>query len=468
MELQELPHNIELENSILGICIYEGFETFAKAHAFITNHEIFYDSDNQNIWKTLCDMYDNGTPIEPRLVTNELRTNSQKSIGGNNWAYEVQKRIDLIVTNSYLTHWCIKIVEHYMKRESIKAVYSLASVDATEIMKEVDAKLKKATEFKNVNDWMDMSMVALQLINRREKIEQGIEFGVKTGFKEFDILTGGLESGFIVIAARPSMGKTAFAVSLAMSMAQLGNGVGIISLEMPAVQLAGRFASIVSGSEFWRVFRNVHQNESQKQSIDSALLTMSSLPIFITDNTKINLSDIRYKAEKLVKQKGAKCIMIDYLQLVDSESGKKNETREREVAKLSKGLKHLSTELGVPIIALAQLNRESESADKVSKVGKLSQLRESGSIEQDIDLGIIVDRPFKRGMQFDENGSPTDNQAFIHIEKFRNGETKIIEMEFVPTLMLFKEKGIHFDSPHKIHRDISAIPNIKPFNENPF
>jgi replicative DNA helicase len=236
------------------------------------------------------------------------------------------------------------------------------------------------------------------------------------------------------------MGKTAFACSLLINMAKEGSPVGIISLEMPNVQLAGRFASIVSGIEFWRIYRNKPSDMTQQEKILTGIYNMASLPVYSTDNAKVNISDIRWKAEKLVKTKGAKCIIVDYIQLVSTEGGKKNETREREVAKLSAGLKAISKDLNIVVIALAQLNRESETPDKVSRPGKLSQLRESDAILADADMGIIVDRPFKRGETTDDKGESTENKASIIIEKFRNGETKTINLHFNPASMHFQDQ----------------------------
>ncbi len=453
-------YDIHAENQILGVCIekvtnWNQMECFIIAKSLINLPEVFYDEDNRIIWATMVELYNEAKSFEYISLTRELRKKQELSYGGESWAYIIGKKMENVNTTAHLRNWCLHIVEDFIIREKKKALQLLENADdVTTIQKDLSESITKALSMRSVDEWEDMSKIALDLTQRREKIASGVEFGVKTGFDELDKLSGGLEEGLIVIAARPSMGKTAFACSLAISMASLGSAVGFISLEMPNVQLAGRFNSIVSGVEFWRIFRNEHQSTDEAEKVQKSLLKMANLPIYTTDSSSVNLNDIRWKAERLVKTKNAKCIIIDYLQLVDSLSEKKNETREREVAKLSKGLKQLSRDLHIPIIALAQLNRESESGDKVSKVGKLSQLRESGSIEQDIDMGIIVDRPFKRGDKLDENGVSTENKAKIIIEKYRNGETKEIELEFEPKLMLFKNKvtDSYNPDPFKIKR----------------
>lgn len=463
-------HDIEAENSILGICIFDGSEQFVKAKHYLKTPEAFYDMDNRKIWEAMNKLYDEGSPIDATLLYRELRT-GEHTMTGNDWGYEITKKVDMNVTRVHMSHWCTAVVKDYVTRLSKAAVFDLAgNNDALEIAKELDEKVKKALDFTIVDDWSDMSQIALRLSDRRERIANGEVFGVMTGFKELDLLTGGLEPGFVVIAARPSMGKTAFACSLAINMAKLGSTVGIISLEMPNVQLAGRFASIVSGVEFWRIYRNQPISEGQQTIVNSGLSRMSTLPVYTTDNAKVTISDIRWKAEKLVKTKGAKCIIVDYIQLVNTEGGKANESREREVSKLSSGLKALSTDLGIVVIGLAQLNRESETPDKVSRPGKLSQLRESDSILADADMGIIVDRPFKRGEVTDENGAGTENKASIIIEKFRNGETKKIDLHFDPTAMHFRDEAnqypvSQFDT--KITRT-GSVPFINPFtNDEP-
>lgn len=435
-------HDINAENSILGLAIYEGSEMLVKARQYITETDMFYDNDNREIWNAMCEMYDEGTPIDAVLLFRKLR--SKKSTSGDNWGYIISKKIDMNVTKVYLTNWCLALVEDYVTRISESAVFDLAHNDnAFDVAKDLDTKIKKAMNFNVVDDWSDMSQLSLGLIDRREKIHKGHTFGVKTGFKELDRITGGIEAGMVVIAARPSMGKTAFACSLAINMAQLGSTVGIISLEMPNTQLAGRFASIITGVEFWKVYRNTAAPNESKSEVDNkvniGLNQMSSLPVFSTDNSKVNLSEIRWKAEKLVKTKGAKCIIIDYIQLISTEEAK-NTTREREVAKLSSGIKAISKDLGIVMIVLAQLNRESETPDKVSRPGKLSQLRESDAILADADMGIIVDRPFKRGEKTDDQGNSTENKGAIIIEKFRNGETGHVDLWFDATSMHFRDE----------------------------
>jgi replicative DNA helicase len=439
-EIQQTEHYTEVEMLIIGNCVFEGAITFAKAKCWISTPEVFYNEDYRKIWEVMDEANEAGRPIEPILIGREL-TKKGKSISGSKWSLIIWECVRHITGSVFMQNYCLAAVEDYVMRTTRMGIYDLLNSSPVDVAIELDKKLKKAMDFKTVDDWKTASQIAMELIERREKIKNGEVVSVLTGYKEFDRITGGFESGFIVIAARPSMGKTAFATSLAVSMASMGTVVGILSLEMPNVQIAARISAIVSNVEFWRIFRGKHRSEEHGIEISTKIAEMGKLPLFVSDKSNVTFHEIRFKIERLVKRNNAKCVIIDYLQLVDGD-GIKNETREREVAKLSKSLKALSTTLDIPIIALAQLNRESEKTGGNSKPGKLSQLRESGAIEQDVDLGIIIDRPWKRGEQTDESGASTENVADIIIEKFRNGETGTVRLHYDgPTMMFSDIKG---------------------------
>lgn len=436
MKIKLPPHNIDAENAVIGSCFVEPAK-FGHIYEWIKDPEIFYGEDNKAIFKAMIELKDSFMPIDAIMVSAKLKhiPNDDK------WMWVCWKKAELVVNTSHTQYWCMLIIENYIKRKSESSIYDLQkSDDPLLIATQLDEALKKALSFKSTTDWSDMSQIMVELYKRREEIENGKEYGLMTGFKELDFITGGLQTGFHVIGARPSVGKTAFATSLALNIAEAGNAIGIVSLEMPNVQLASRIVSMKSKIEFWRVFRNKHSSPEEKEFINQQISDLSALPIFISDKAGVTGLDIRLKAEKLVRTHNAKCIIIDYLQLVDSSTNNKNDNRQNEVQKLSRSLKLLSNDLDIPIIALAQVNRESETPDKVNKVPKLSQLRESGAIEQDVDMGMIIDRPFKRGQTTNENNESTEFDADLIIEKHRNGETRTIPLEFHPTTMRFTDK----------------------------
>ena len=183
-------HDINAENSILGLAVFEGSEMFVKARQYITEVEMFYDNDNREIWTAMCEMYDEGIPIDAILLYRKLR--EKKSTSGDNWGYIITKKVDMNVTKVYLTNWCLALVEDYVSRISESAVYDLSHNDnAFDVAKDLDNKIKKAMNFNVVDDWSDMSQLALELDNRRERIANGESFGVMTGFKKLDDMTGG-------------------------------------------------------------------------------------------------------------------------------------------------------------------------------------------------------------------------------------------------------------------------------------
>lgn len=437
MKIKLPPQNKDAENAVIGACFVEP-DKFAEIYAWIKDPEIFYYEDNKAIFKAMIELRENYMPIDAILVAAKLK-NVQSD---DKWSWVIWEKAKSVISSAHTQFWCMLIIESYIKRKSEASIYDLQKTDdPLMVAQQLDEALKKALSFKSTTDWSDMSQIMVELYKRREEIENGKEYGLLTGFRELDLITGGLQTGFHVIGARPSVGKTAFATSLALNIAEAGNAIGIISLEMPNVQLASRIASMKSNVEFWRIFRNKHQTDQEKEFVNQSISDLSTLPIFISDKAGVTGLDIRLKAEKLVKTQNAKCIIIDYLQLVDSSTTNKNDNRQNEVQKLSRSLKLLSNDLDIPIIALAQVNRESETSDKVNKVPKLSQLRESGAIEQDVDMGMIIDRPFKRGQTTNENGESTEFEADLIVEKHRNGETRTINLEFEPSTMRFRDKN---------------------------
>jgi len=439
---KELVHYSEdLENAIIGIMLIEPQKN-SEIIAMIQDPNIFYYDENRMIYEAILELKQNYKPID--LITVSILLGKKENPNGDKWTYVTAKKMKDVVTSAHINEWCLLLVQFFLKREQIKFQTNLSNYeDPLEASHQLNETLKRAMAFKNYNDWSDMSQLMVELQNRRKQISEGKIFGIKTGIIEFDELCGGqgFQTGFHVVFSRPGMGKSAFALSVINNMVNNGNTVGLISLEMPNVQLSARLLAIRSGIDFRTIFMPNDKNSpyysvKTERDIDEAILNASTIPLFVSDRARMNSIDISIKAEKLVRHNGAKAIFIDYLQLIEIVT-KKNEQRYVAVGNLSRDLKLLSTELDVPIIALAQVNRESEGSDKASKPAKLSQLRESGSIEQDVDMGISIDRPFKRGILMDENGISTEDVAFIDVQKHRNGPEKLIKIKFNGKVMKF-------------------------------
>lgn len=438
----------EVEHLIIGAIVLHGSPFYQEASRYLTTHEVFYNERYRLLWQEMTEMYNEGIPIDQFLLTRVMNRKyplsknlAEGQMPYESWAYTISRSTEYLCEPTYkLFYWCAAVIDDYIERLSEDAIYNLsAKKGAWDALDHVNRQIQKALNIKTEVDWMDASQIALQLIERRQKFESGEIRSIKTGYRELDHITGGLETGMIVIAARPSMGKTAFAASLLCQIAMQGLPVGIISLEMPNIQVGARIASILTGKSFASIFKEPKPGTDPHELIQIAN-KLSEYPIYSTDKSGMNLGEIRYRVEKLVKVHKAKLVIIDYIQLVNTKGETKNETREREVARLSAGIKILSKEMDIPIIVLAQLNRESESSEKVSKPGKLSQLRESDAILADADMGVIVDRPYKRGQVENEQKESTINEVDLIIEKNRNGSTGIVHLHFDPDLMRVRDK----------------------------
>lgn len=224
-------------------------------------------------------------------------------------------------------------------------------------------------------------------------------------------------------------------------MGHCGKKVGIISLEMNNNEIAARLASIETDIDFWKIFRTIAQDEVlHKNFYEHISRNTINLPIFLSDKTKVNIAEIKAKATKLKASKGCDCLMVDYLQLIDSTTGNKNYNREQEVAKMSRGLKLMAQELDIPVIVLCQLNRAVTARSYKDRFPKLSDLRESGAIEQDADVVMFLHRDYMSGWQVDENSISTEFNADLLGPKWRNGATFHLPLEFDPPKMKFTEQ----------------------------
>jgi replicative DNA helicase len=246
----------------------------------------------------------------------------------------------------------------------------------------------------------------------------------------------------IVIGARPSVGKSAYMGQMALAIARTGKKVGIISLEMNNNEIGARLSSLGSDDDFRTIFRNLYRDENHKALWYQKIQDLIELPIFITDKTDVSAASIKAKAIKLMHSEGLDILMIDYLQLVNTESDKKNRTRENEVSQLSRACKLLAKDLNIPVIVLCQLNRAITGRTGVNRYPQLSDLRESGSIEQDADVVMFIHRDWMLGEGFsvDENGNSTEFNADLVVRKWRNGAANLhIKLGFQPKKMMFYE-----------------------------
>lgn len=437
-----IHYNYTYEKGVLGVFLLEK-DSF-EAVSGVMDEELFFYSDTRTVYNAIKSLWIDGSPIDTFTVLDALRQSGIKDLKGNTINYYVPALYQDIVSSANLTYWAYRLREMYAKREMFKLsmIGKNTELDPFEQAKEVEDILKKVFDIRSVDDWRDMSYIGIELTKHIENIQANGEDLITTGIKELDSMNGGFRRGeLVVLAARPSVGKSALMGKIAMCNAKAGRNVGIIPLEMKSEHVHARMTSLDSGVEHWKITRAKFDDEKQRNYVYQTISDMATLPIYMTDNTDTNIFDIRVKTKMLKKKRGElSIILIDYLQLIGTVDGK-NKNREQQIAELSRGLKVLAMQENIVVILLAQLNRKSE--ERQNKKPAMADLRESGAIEQDADVVMLLHRDEQSGILSDENGMSTDGQADLICAKWRNGATTSIKLGFDKQKMKFYE----YDAP---------------------
>lgn len=431
MYRDKYEYDIELEDTILGAIIIEQ-TAFARIKGLISK-EMIYDDFNASIFEVCSELFDKSCPIDLAILVQECykRKLADKY---HDLAHRIALKTNVVASSANIETHCLYLRELYCKRLLIEAKQQAdTDYDVIKSMDELQEKLKKARELKATNDWQAFNDILMDI---RIKISEKEDEGVKTGISELDAIRGGFKpSEVIIVGARPSVGKTAFAGQIALNMARNGHKVGIISLEMSNAQLGMRIFSIISGVEFWKLDRHMINSTAEMDLVNSYMDSSLNLPIFMSEKTGVTISDIRAKAMKLIYKNSLDVLFIDYLGLIEPEQHK-NRNREQEISAMSRGLKLLAMETGIPIVVLAQLNRSVETRG-AGKKPMLSDLRDSGSIEQDADVVMFLHSDYKAGILQNASGGSTEFERDIIVAKYRNGATKDFKIGFEPTKMMF-------------------------------
>lgn len=428
-------YDTDMEEYVLGSILLE--EDVLRRVRICLSDDHFYSDNHSKLFGVLCEMWDTGCSIDILTVNNYVhrqnKLNLFKQIG--TFAYFLTGLTRSVVGTAHAEYDSLTLRTMYIERLLMKVQSSPLEGSVVERAEKLQKLLNDSLSLTAVDDWKDMSQVSLSLMRHMENVKGKDLMGVSTGFDDLDRVTFGLQGGqLIVVGARPGCGKTSFGESVALSAAAAGHKVGIVSLEMPDEQLGARMASIYSDIEFQKIYRSRLDDESV---FFESLSKMANLPIYISSKTNVTSGDIRSKVYSLRKRSGCDLVIIDYLQLIESDNNKKNETREREVAKISRSLKLLAMDLKIPVMVLCQLNRD-VSNNKNGKP-KLHNLRESGALEQDADLVMLLHRPIMSGITHNEDGRSTLNEAVFIVEKNRNGPTGELMKHFNPSLMKFSD-----------------------------
>lgn len=422
------PHNQEAEQSVIGAIFLEPQALITAAE--ILQHEDFYRVAHQKIFQTMNRLSDQGKPIDVVTVTEELSAKKElEDVGGLSYLTEIANAVP---TAANIAHYARIVEEKALLRRLIRVATNIVEDGFTRedeveaLLSEAEKKMMEVSNRKNAGDFRHIKDVLVQTYDNIELLHarKGDITGVPTGFRDLDKITAGFQrNDLIIVAARPSVGKTAFALNVAQNVAtKTDENVAIFSLEMGAEQLVMRMLC-AEGNIDAQVLRTGALTAEDWRKLTMAMGSLSNAGIFIDDTPGIRINEIRSKCRRLKQEYGLGMIMIDYLQLiVGSSNGKEN--RQQEVSEISRSLKSLARELQVPVIALSQLSRGVEQ--RQDKRPMMSDLRESGSIEQDADIVSFLYRE-------DYYDKETENQNMIEIiiAKQRNGPTGTVTLAFV-------------------------------------
>ena len=446
MDMSKLqPQARDLEEAVLGALMLEKYAP-EKVASYL-KAEAFYVDAHQLIYGAVICLFTLGHPVDILTVTEQLRKDGTlESAGGAYYITSLTNKISSAANIEYHAHI---VIQKSIQRQLISVAGEIGekafeeTSDAFELLDQSEKQLfeiKNSTMTKNYDEVSDLIAKAIKDIEESTADGEGLT-GIPTGFTELDRMTSGWQkSDLIILAARPGMGKTAFVLSMARNAAVLANkSVAIFSLEMSSMQLVKRL--IASEAELSsEKIRSGKLEEHEWQQLHTKISTIEDAKLFIDDTPALSVLELKAKARRLKSNRQLDMIIIDYLQLMRAEEGNKNAgNREQEISYISRSLKGLAKELDIPIIALAQLSRAVEQRQDKRPV--LSDLRESGSIEQDADLVTFIFRPEYYGITQDEEGNDNTGLTEIIIRKHRNGSPGTVNLKFVKHFGKFTDWG---------------------------
>jgi len=423
------PHDDDLESVILGACLTETTAMVLVGDKL--SPEMFYETKFGEIYAALLSMYHSGKAIDLVTVRAELASRGKlEAVGG---AYELVRLAGRVASSAHLEYHALILRQMYIRREMIAGLHTLLASAADESVDLSDAladlhrlagHLESGAVSNNcLRDMERLMQDTLEQMDKRVENNRNGITGIPTGLRELDRLTAGWQQGDLnIIAARPSVGKTTFALHLALAAGRAGKHVLVNSLEMQGERLGDRWLCAQAANVDAGHLKTGLLDAGERQQALEAARLLSALPVYVDDNPKMSMDHIRSSA-LLQKSKG-RCdlLIIDYLQLCEMKSGQKNRNREQEVAEASRKAKLIAKELDIPVILLCQLNRECEM--RADKRPALSDLRESGAIEQDADVVMLLYRPALYGLTSERRSKfPSEGLGMVILAKHRNGET---------------------------------------------
>jgi replicative DNA helicase len=457
------PQVIEMEEAVLGAMMIDkkGVDDVID----ILQPDAFYKDAHKHIFEAILQLFTETQPIDLLTVSSQLKKNGKLELAGGDF-YLIQLT-QKIASSAHIEFHSRIILQKFIQRSLIRISSEIIeesydeTTDVFDLLDKAESKLYEVTQGNIKRSSETAQSLVLQAKKRIEEIacKEGLS-GIATGFEKLDQVTSGWQpSDLIIIAARPGMGKTAFVLSMARNVAiQFGHAVAVFSLEMASVQLITRLISSETGLSSEKL-RTGKLEKHEWEQLSTKVKDLEKAPLFIDDTPSLSIFDLRAKCRRLASQHGIKLIVIDYLQLMTAGgNGKGGGNREQEISTISRNLKALAKELNVPVIALSQLSRAVETRGS-SKRPLLSDLRESGAIEQDADIVSFIYRPeyYKIEEWDDDEQSPTAGQAEFIIAKHRNGSLENIRLKFLGHLGKFDNledfTGGYDDLPSKMNHD---------------
>lgn len=436
------PHNLDAEKSLIGAVLIDD-NTLADISEHVTAKD-FYDKRHGIIYESMMRLYEKNKPVDLLTLTDELkRKGLLEEIGGSAYLTELT---NYVPTAAHSEAYAELVSQKAVRRRLIKASGEISELgfdeDTTtqELLEKAEAELFAVSDQSLKQDLVSLESILTESFDRMEELHRnkGALRGVKTGYKDLDNMTAGLQkSDLIVLAARPAMGKTTLVTNLAYNVATLAKQkVLFFSLEMSKEQLIDRMLADASGVDAWNI-RTGNLSDDDFAKLSEAMGEMAEAPIYIDDTPGMTVLEMRTKARRAQHEHPLGLIIIDYLQLMQA-SGRGDGNRVQEVSEISRGLKLIARELNVPVVALSQLSRSVES--RSPQIPQLADLRESGSIEQDADIVMFIYRE-----SYYNPETERENITDLIIAKHRNGPTGKVELYFHPERLRF----MSLDRKHK-------------------
>lgn len=436
------PNAVDFEKLIIGSCL---IDKKGLDHAVdLLTPEVFYDPRHQEIFRAIFSLFSNNHPVDLMTVIQELKRTEKLGVaGGDHYIIELTMGVS---SSAHIEYHVRIVLEKYILRSLINISANVIdssykeSADVFELLDKAEQSFFEVTNGTIKKGFDTANILVKEAIDKIKSLkDKGGLSGIPSGFRDIDKETGGWQpTDLIIIAARPAMGKTAFLLSMARNIAvEHKIPMALFSLEMASVQLITRMISSEIGVSSEKL-RKGTLNDEEWQRLFSNVSELEKAPLFIDETPALSIFDFRAKCRRLVMQHGVKIIMVDYLQLMTANNGGKgNGNREQEISTISRSLKAIAKELNVPVIALSQLSRAVES--RTIKRPQLSDLRESGAIEQDADIVSFLYRPEYYKVETWEDETPCKNQAELIIAKHRNGSIVDVRLAFQSNIARFSD-----------------------------